>query len=55
MAELATAARTDALLKVRKIGTFLGAEITGINLSRPLDDTMVRAIDCALARGTLLP
>ena len=49
MAELATAARTDALLKVRKIGTFLGAEITGINLSRPLDDTMVRAIDCALA------
>jgi alpha-ketoglutarate-dependent taurine dioxygenase len=49
MAELATVARTESPLKVRKLGAFLGAEVTGIDLTKPLDDATVRAVDAALA------
>ena len=49
MAELATVATTDAALKVRKVGAFLGAEVTGIDLTRPLDDATVKAIGDGLA------
>jgi alpha-ketoglutarate-dependent taurine dioxygenase len=54
MAELATVARTDAPLKVRKVGAFLGAEVTGIDLTRPLDDATVKAVDAALAAHEVL-
>jgi hypothetical protein len=54
MAELATVSRTDAPLKVRKLGAFLGAEVTGIDLTRPLDDATVKAVDAALVAHEIL-
>jgi taurine dioxygenase len=54
MAELATVARTGSPLKVRKLGAFLGAEVTGIDLTKPLDDATVRAVDAALAANEVL-
>src|SRR5271167_4657492 len=54
MAELATVARTDSPLKVRKLGAFLGAEVTGIDLTKPLDDAAVRAVDAALVANEVL-
>jgi taurine dioxygenase len=49
MSELASLARTDAVLKLRKLGVFLGGEVTGIDLTRPLDDAVIKAIGEALA------
>ena len=54
MAELATVARTDTPLKVRKVGAFLGAEVTGIDLTRPLDDATVKAVGNTLATHEVL-
>src|SRR5262249_44832476 len=54
MAELATVSRTDAPLKVRKLGAFLGAEVTGIDLTRPLDDATVKAVAAALVAHEIL-
>jgi len=54
MAELATVAQNDAPLKVRKVGAFLAAEVTGIDLTRPLDETTVKAVDAALATHEVL-
>jgi taurine dioxygenase len=49
MTEPATVARTGTALKVRKVGVFLGAEVTGRDLTRPLDDTVIKAVGDALA------
>lgn len=59
MAELATAAPTNApaaevSFKVRKVGAFLGAEVTGIDLTRPLDAATVKAVGAALAAHEVL-
>jgi taurine dioxygenase len=54
MAELATASRTDALLKVHKLGPFLGAEVSGIDLTKPLDGDTVKAVDAALVAHEIL-
>ena len=54
MAGLATVARTDTPLKVRKVGAFLGAEVTGIDLTRPLDDATVKAVGNTLATHEVL-
>jgi taurine dioxygenase len=54
LAELATVARTDTPLKVRKVGAFLGAEVTGLDLTRPLDETTVKAIGNTLASHEVL-
>jgi len=49
-----TAAATEAALKLRKLGVFLGAEVTGVDLARPLDDATVAAIGQALATHEVL-
>lgn len=54
MNEVATAAKTDAVPKVRKLGVFLGAEVTGIDLTRPLDAAVVAAVGDALAAHEVL-
>jgi taurine dioxygenase len=54
MAELATVARSDVSLGLRKVGAFLGAEVTGVDLTQPLDDTIVKAIGDALAAYEVL-
>jgi len=54
MSEAAALARAGPELKIRKLGVFLGAEITGIDLTRPLDDGVVKAIDAALAAHEVL-
>ena len=54
MAELATVTRTDVPLKVCKVSAFLGAEVTGIDLTRPLDDVTVKAVGAALATHEVL-
>ena len=54
MNEVATAAKTDAVPKVRKLGVFLGAEVTGIALTRPLDAAVVAAVGDALAAHEVL-
>ena len=54
MNELATAAKTEPLPNVRKLGVFLGAEVSGIDLTRPLDDAVVAAIGDALAAHEVL-
>jgi len=54
MAELATIARSDVPLKLRKVGAFLGGEVTGIDLAQPLDDTVIKAIGDALATYEVL-
>src|SRR5690242_19280729 len=40
--------------ELRRLGVFLGAEVTGIDLTRPLDEATVRAIDAALAAHEVL-
>ena len=54
-ASLATA--TDSSLRIRRVGVFLGAEITGIDLTRPLDAVTVEALKQAHAQydGIVLP
>ena len=47
-ASLATA--TDSPLRIRRVGVFLGAEITGIDLTRPLDAVTVEALKQAHAQ-----
>jgi taurine dioxygenase len=54
MAELATIARMDTPLKVRKLGAFVAAEVTGIDLTRRLDDAAVKAIEAALVANEVL-
>jgi taurine dioxygenase len=54
MPELSPAARTDAPLKVRKVGAFLGAEVTAIDLTKPLDEVTIKALDAALAAHEVL-
>ena len=54
MAELATVAQTETPLKVRRVGAFLGAEITGVDLTKPLDEVIVKEIDAALAKHEVL-
>jgi taurine dioxygenase len=51
-ASLAT--QTDSPIVVRRVGVFLGAEITGVDLSKQLDDATVRAITEAHAKHEVL-
>jgi taurine dioxygenase len=48
------AAQTDSPLIIRRVGVFLGAEVTGVDLSKPLDDATVRAISEAHAKFEVL-
>jgi taurine dioxygenase len=41
-------------LSIRRVGTFLGAEITGVDLTKPLDDPTVEAIKQAHAEHGVL-
>src|SRR5215472_6138921 len=54
MNEIAMATTTTTALKLRKLGVFLGAEVTGIDLTRPLGDAVVAAIGDALATHEVL-
>jgi taurine dioxygenase len=54
MNELAPVAKSDARLTVRKVGVFLGAEVSGIDLTRPPDAGMIKAIGEALAAHEVL-
>jgi taurine dioxygenase len=54
MNEVAAAAQADSSLKLRKLGVFLGAEATGVDLTRPLDDAVVTALGLALATHEVL-
>jgi taurine dioxygenase len=54
MNEAATAATGDVALKIRKLGVFLGAEVTGIDLTQPLAPAVVAAIGDALATHEVL-
>ena len=54
MAKLETVAKTEALISVRRIGAFLGAEVTGVDLKQPLDAACVQAISAALATYEVL-
>jgi len=54
MVDLAPVVRTETPLKVRQVGVFLGAEITGIDLTKPLDEVTVKAIDAAVANHEVL-
>ena len=54
MNEAATAPTAGVALKLRKLGVFLGAEITGVDLTRPLDNATVRAVGEALAAHEVL-
>jgi taurine dioxygenase len=54
MPEPAPAARTDAPLKVRKLGAFLGAEVTAIDLTKRLDEATIKALNAALAAHEVL-
>src|SRR5262249_21734739 len=54
MNEAATIATTGAALKLRKLGVFLGAEVTGIDLTRPLEPAVVAALGDALATHEVL-
>ncbi len=47
-ASLATA--TDSPLRIKRVGVFLGAEITGIDLTKPLDAATVEALKQAHAQ-----
>lgn len=51
---VAHAASTDTSLSVRRIGVFLGAEVTGIDLSKPLDQPTVEALAQAHAEHGVL-
>jgi alpha-ketoglutarate-dependent taurine dioxygenase len=54
MNEVATTATSETALKLRKLGIFIGAEVTGLDLTRPLDDATVAAIGEALAAHEVL-
>src|ERR1700742_4601563 len=54
MAELATVAKTDTPINVRRVGAFLGAEVTGIDLAKPLPPETVEAIRLAHATHEVL-
>jgi len=54
MNEVATTATSETAIKLRKLGVFLGAEVTGLDLTRPLDDATVAAIGEALATHEVL-
>jgi taurine dioxygenase len=54
MAELATVAQTDTPITVRRVGAFLGAEVTGIDLTEPLAPETVEAIRLAHANHEVL-
>jgi len=54
MAELATVAQIDAPITVRRVGAFLGAEVTGVDLSQPLAPETVEAIRLAHATHEVL-
>ena len=41
-------------MEVKRTGTFLGAEITGVDLSRPLDDATFKAVHAAWLRHQVL-
>lgn len=45
---------TDSPISARRVGVFLGAEVTGIDLTKPLDDATVRAIGQAHAQYEVL-
>lgn len=51
---VASAARTAADISIRKTGVFLGAEITGIDLSQPLDPATVETLRQAHAEHGVL-
>jgi taurine dioxygenase len=54
MTDVATLAKADTALKLRKLGVFLGAEVTGIDLTRALEPATVTAIGAALATHEVL-
>lgn len=55
MGDLATSGVSQgASIQVRKVGVFLGAEVTGIDLTKPLDPATVRAISDAHAAHEVL-
>jgi len=54
MAELATAAQTDTPITLRRVGAFLGAEVTGVDLAKPLAPETVEAIRLAHANHEVL-
>ena len=54
MTDVATLAKADSALKLRKLGVFLGAEVTGIELTRPVAPAIVTAIGAALASHEVL-
>jgi len=48
------ASQTDTPIKTRRVGVFLGAEVTGVDLSKPLDAAAVRTISDAHANYEVL-
>jgi taurine dioxygenase len=50
MSKPTLAAATDSPIRVKRVGVFLGAEITGVDLENPLDDATVKAIADAHAQ-----
>ncbi len=54
MAELATVTQTDTPIAVRRVGAFLGAEVTGVDLTQPLAPGVVAAIGQAHATHEVL-
>src|SRR5205807_5697009 len=54
MTEAATLAKADSALKLRKLGVFLGSEVTGIELTRPVAPAIVTSIGAALASHEVL-
>ena len=55
MAQAATlATNTATRITIRRLGAFLGAEVTGVDLSRPLDEATVKAIAEAHAMHEVL-
>jgi taurine dioxygenase len=50
MSKPTLAAATDSPIRVKRVGVFLGAEITGVDLAKPLDDATVKAIADAHAQ-----
>jgi taurine dioxygenase len=54
MTDVATLAKADSALKLRKLGVFLGAEVAGVDLTRPLSPAVVTAIGAALATHEVL-
>ncbi len=46
--------RATTSLAIRRLGVFLGAEVTGLDLTRPLDDAIVGTLRRALAEHAVL-